>query len=238
MDQPKVDSITKDSVGLSWKKPLDDGGAKILGFVVEKKNPDGDWEEILEVSPKETSAQIKEVKEGEECQFRVKARNAAGLSNPSRPTDLLTVEEQPEKPTFGVTHIKDITVKSGQNYEIHVPFKAYPLPTAEWTIDDNEIPVDPERIQIMINDHMAGFMNHAAKRSDAGLYRLSLRNRLGNGSITLKVNVLDHPGKPTHLDVLDLDAESCELVWKAPADNGGDEITNYVVEKKEVGTEK
>jgi hypothetical protein len=32
-----VDKITKNSVDLSWTKPLNDGGAKLTGYVVEKK---------------------------------------------------------------------------------------------------------------------------------------------------------------------------------------------------------
>ena len=40
-DQPKIDKITKDSVSLSWKKPLNDGGSKITGYIVEKRAPDG-----------------------------------------------------------------------------------------------------------------------------------------------------------------------------------------------------
>ncbi len=95
VDQLKVDGITKDSVSLSWRKPLDDGGSKITGFVVEKKSPDGQWEEILEVGPKETSILFKEVKEGEECQFRIRAKNSVGLSNPSKPTDMIKVQDQP-----------------------------------------------------------------------------------------------------------------------------------------------
>ena len=55
-----------------------------------------------------------------------------------------------EKPTFEITHVKDIVVKSGQNYEIHIPFKAHPFPNTEWTIDDNEIKPDPDRIQIQV----------------------------------------------------------------------------------------
>lgn len=95
MDQPKVEEITRESVTLAWKRPLDDGGAKILGYVIEKKTENGQWEEILEVPPKDHSVVIKEVKEGEECQFRVRAKNAAGLSNPSRPTDMLKIQDQP-----------------------------------------------------------------------------------------------------------------------------------------------
>lgn len=53
------------------------------------------------------------------------------------------------------------------------------------------------------------------------------------------MNVLDHPGTPTGpLEVLNLDAESCTLSWKPPADDGGNDITNYIVEKREVGSNK
>ena len=167
-------------------------------------------------------------------------RNAAGLSNPSKPTDIITVEDQPLKPTFEVGHVKDIVVKSGQNYEIYVPFKAHPPPTTEWTIDDNDFQSnDSERVQIQTLENVACFINHKAQRSDAGNYRLTLRNREGHGSITLKVNVLDHPGQPTGpLEISNLDAESCTLSWKPPADDGGNDITNYIVEKKIVGTDK
>lgn len=46
--QPNVDSITKNSVGLSWTKPRDDGGA-LDKYVVEMKTPKGDWVEAAEV---------------------------------------------------------------------------------------------------------------------------------------------------------------------------------------------
>ena len=53
------------------------------------------------------------------------------------------------------------------------------------------------------------------------------------------MNVLDHPGTPTGpLEVLNLDAESCTLSWIPPADDGGNDITNYIVEKREVGSNK
>lgn len=44
------------------------------------------------------------------------------------------------------------------------------------------------------------------------------------------------PGGP--LEALNLDAESCTLSWKIPKDDGGNEIANYIVEKKEVGSNK
>ena len=150
VDQPKVEEITKESVTLSWKKPLDDGGSKIIGYVIEKKSGNGPWEEVLDVSPKETLVTVKDVKEDEECQFRIRAKNAAGMSDPSKPTEVIKVLDQPLKPVFEISHLKDITVKSGQNYEIHVPFKAHPMPTAQWTVDETEILPEAERIEIQV----------------------------------------------------------------------------------------
>ena len=86
---------------------------------------------------------------------------------------------------------------------------------------------------------MVTIVNMNAKRSDSGLYKLTLRNRLGTHSTTIRVNVIDIPEKPEGpLEVVDLDAESCTLKWKPPKDDGGNEVFNYVVEKRAVGTEK
>ena len=87
--QPNVDHIDEESVTLSWTKPKDDGGGKIQGYIVEKKPKDGDWEEVSPIPVKDTQAKVTNVKEGEECQFRVKAVNAAGPGAPSMPTSLI-----------------------------------------------------------------------------------------------------------------------------------------------------
>ncbi len=237
VDQPKVEAVTKDSVTLSWKKPLDDGGAKILGYVIEKCL-NGNWEEILEVAGKDNQVTIKDVKENEECQFRIKVKNAAGLSESSKATDVLKVEDKPEKPSFDVGSVKDITVKRGQNFEIHIPYKATPKPTAEWANNDKEILLD-SRVNVNLLDNVVTLVNHNALRSDTGLYKLTLRNREGANTISVRVNVLDCPASPEGpLEVLNLDAESCTLRWKEPKDNGGGDVNNYIVEKREEGAEK
>ncbi|CAF4610984.1 unnamed protein product, partial [Rotaria magnacalcarata] len=54
-DQPKVDKITKDSVTLSWKKPLNDGGSKITGYIIEQRTPDSDdWAEVVEIPARDS----------------------------------------------------------------------------------------------------------------------------------------------------------------------------------------
>lgn len=44
----------------------------------------------------------------------------------------------------------------------------------------------------------------------------------------------DRPLPPRNVVVSNIKAESCYLHWDAPLDNGGSELTNYIVEKMEV----
>lgn len=73
-----------------------------------------------------------------------------------------------------------------------------------------------------------------SKRTDAGQYRLQLRNQSGFDTATLHVRVLDRPLPPEHLYADELNGDSLTLFWHPPSDNGGAPVTNYLVEKKEL----
>lgn len=92
---PNVDKITKNSVALSWTKPTNDGGSKLTGYVIEKKKKGEDWMECANVPANQLSATVPNLKEGDEYQFRVRADNAAGPGEPSKPTNALIVQDQP-----------------------------------------------------------------------------------------------------------------------------------------------
>lgn len=74
----------------------------------------------------------------------------------------------------------------------------------------------------------------SAKRSDAGPYKITLSNRLGKDACKLNVNVLSPPGKPVGpITASNVSGEEMTLHWSPPLDDGGDSVTNYVVEKRE-----
>lgn len=46
-ESPKADRITKNSVTLSWRPPRHDGGAKIKGYILQKKaKGEADWSDV------------------------------------------------------------------------------------------------------------------------------------------------------------------------------------------------
>lgn len=84
-------------------------------------------------------------------------------------------------------------------------------------------------------DTYASFIVKDAKRSDTGQYRLQLKNQSGFDTATVNVRVLDRPGPPENLRAEEFGGDALTLYWNPPKDNGGVDIANYIVEKKEAG---
>lgn len=77
----KVSDVTAESVKLKWEKPDDDGGEPIEHYVVERMDVDtGRWVPVC--TTKLPEAEVPGLTEGKEYQFRVKAVNAEGESEP------------------------------------------------------------------------------------------------------------------------------------------------------------
>lgn len=78
---------TSSTITLTWKPPMYDGGAKIMGYILEKQQKGEDkWERCNDFLVPVLSYTIRGLTEGKNYMFRVKAENAAGVSEPSRNT--------------------------------------------------------------------------------------------------------------------------------------------------------
>ena len=60
-----------------------------------------------------------------------------------------------------------------------------------------------------------------------------LTNDAGERSISMQLKVLDVPGPVRNLGIEDVTASKCTVIWDAPAEDGGSNVTNYLVEKRE-----
>ncbi|XP_055385446.1 twitchin isoform X34 [Condylostylus longicornis] len=232
-EPPKPDRITKDSVTLSWRPPRNDGKSKIKGYFLQKKaKGDKDWSDVNELPINNTVHKIPNLKEGEEYTFRVIAMNDVGKSDPSRPSQPIVIEEQPNKPCLDLGGVRDITVRAGEDFSIHIPYTGFPKPVAAWFANDRLLD-DDSRIFQNLTDDAASIVVKNSKRDDSGQYRLQLKNPSGFDTATLNVRVLDRPKPPTNLRADEFAGESLTLYWNPPKDDGGSPITNYVVEKRE-----
>ncbi|XP_037720926.1 twitchin isoform X30 [Drosophila subpulchrella] len=232
-EPPKPDRIFKDSVTLSWRPPRNDGKSRIRGYYIEvRPKNEKDWKPVNDLPINSTVYTVPNLKEGEEYSFRVIAENEVGRSNPSKPSQPITIEEQPNKPCMELGGVRDIVCRAGDDFSIHVPYVAFPKPSAFWYSNDSVLD-DDNRLHQHLTDDAASFVVKNSKRSDSGQYRLQLKNPSGFDTATINVKVLDRPAPPTHLRADEFAGDSLTLYWNPPKDDGGSPIQNYIIEKKE-----
>lgn len=85
--KPTVDDYDNMSATLVWPAPVSDGGRPILCYSVEMKSKfSPEWTEVKKTDDDKCVAKVEGLKEGLVYQFRVRAHNKAGQSEPSEPT--------------------------------------------------------------------------------------------------------------------------------------------------------
>jgi len=96
----KVDDVTKSNCILKWRPPKDDGGSEIQYYQVEKMDTENmRWVPVAEANS--TSARVDHLIEGHDYQFRVRAVNKQGESQPLTGMDTITAKDpfaKPDKP--------------------------------------------------------------------------------------------------------------------------------------------
>ncbi|KHJ84916.1 fibronectin type III domain protein, partial [Oesophagostomum dentatum] len=207
VDKPEVVDWDKDRIDIQWKPPANNGGSPVKTYIVEKKEKGSAiWNEAGKTSG--TTFSATNLKTGTEYEFRVIAVNEAGPSEPSEPTDAQMAKARYLKPKI-LTQNRKIKIKAGHTHTMEVEFDGAPEPVPTWTF----------------------------KEGQAVPQELLVKNEVGEDEGVFEVIVQDHPGAPEGpLEVSDVTKDSCVLSWNPPADDGGSEITNYVVEKRDTKT--
>ncbi|XP_040159959.1 twitchin isoform X7 [Anopheles arabiensis] len=235
-DPPSIDKITRNSVNLSWRTLRRDAKEKIRGYIVQYRVKDDEkWVDAN--APTELIAdqayRVENLEEGKEYQFRLIAVNEIGQSEPSRPSITVTLAEQPNKPMMDLSNVRDITVRAGEDFNIHVPYTAFPKPVATWFVNEELLDDRDKRFHTQLTEEAASIVVVKSVRADTKQYRLMLKNPSGYDIATCNVKVLDRPSRPENIGVESYGGEHLVLCWNAPLDDGGSPVTNYVVEKKD-----
>lgn len=81
----RITEVTKSSVSLAWQRPPFDGGSKITGYNVERREaPNGRWVKANFTNIIDLGFTVSGLTQDESYEFRVYAKNVVGsVSNPS-----------------------------------------------------------------------------------------------------------------------------------------------------------
>lgn len=232
----KVVDWDRDHVDLAWSPPKNDGGAPITAYYIEKKDKFGDWEKALEVPGDQLKATMPDLIEGQPYQFRVRAVNTAGPGDASNETPTVIAKPRNLAPKIDRTNLNEVRIKAGQNFSFDVKVSGEPMPTTKWLMKNKEIK-SGENVKVHHGEYITKISVKNATRADAGMYTVTAENANGKDIADVNVIVLDVPSPPGGpLKVSDVHANGCKLAWRPPADDGGQPIDRYVVEKMDEAT--
>uniref|UniRef100_A0A3Q4GCM6 Fibronectin type-III domain-containing protein n=1 Tax=Neolamprologus brichardi TaxID=32507 RepID=A0A3Q4GCM6_NEOBR len=101
--KPEAVVITRENITLQWAKPKYDGGSSITGYVVEKKElPDGRWMKANFTNVIENQFTVTGLTGGQSYEFRVTAKNGAGVWSPPSESVTIIAQDVIEGPTASV----------------------------------------------------------------------------------------------------------------------------------------
>uniref|UniRef100_A0A3Q2Z4D6 Titin n=1 Tax=Hippocampus comes TaxID=109280 RepID=A0A3Q2Z4D6_HIPCM len=235
--QPVPVFTAKNVITIKWTKPEYDGGFKITGYTVEKRElPAGRWIRANFTNIIETTFTVSGLTQDAVYEFRVMARNSAGaVSGPSEPSDPITCTDSIVEPRIMVDAIfKDVVLlRAGESFKLEADISGQPTPSMVWTKDGKEVE-NTLKLDVKFNEMATTLSNKDSVRSDGGEFVLTAANVGGISKHIFRVKVLDRPGPPFGpLRVSNVTADNCLLTWAPPLDDGGGKIEGYVVEKRE-----
>lgn len=231
-----VIDTTSSTATLVWMKPEHDGGSRITGYIVETRKKGSDhW--VVGGQTKSLKMVLEGLVENTEYEFRVKAQNDTGVSYPRDALTSFIIKEPRIEPTADLSVISKqlITCKTGNSFTIDIPISGRPAPKVTWKLEEMKLK-ETERVFIKTSNVKTTLLVKDAKRGDSGKYYLTLENAAGSKTFSISVIVFGRPNPPTGpIEISGITSESCVLTWAEPSDDGGSDITNYIVEKRESG---
>ncbi|XP_026775232.3 immunoglobulin superfamily member 22 [Pangasianodon hypophthalmus] len=97
--QPQIADVTKDEVTVMWVPPVQDGGAPVLGYILERRKKGSSmWVSVCKELIQDTKCAVGGLVEDIEYEFRVTAVNRAGEGIPSAASNSVLAKDPTRAP--------------------------------------------------------------------------------------------------------------------------------------------
>lgn len=173
---------TPDVVTIRWDKPKTDGGAPILGYLVEhRRTGSPHWVRAYPNLVSSTDLALSGLEPGWRYQFRITAENVVGKSEASEVSDPLTVTLQRNAitaPRFN-TELCDTVAVENEKIEFQVTVTGTPNPEINWFKDGFEI-FSSRRTKISTDNETSTLIFHETALTDEGEIKCTATNRAGH----------------------------------------------------------
>ncbi|XP_008108762.2 myosin-binding protein C, slow-type isoform X2 [Anolis carolinensis] len=168
---------------------------------------------------------------GSKIFVRIKAVNAAGPSDPRLHPQPILVKEVIEPPKIRLPrHLKQTYVRRvGEAVNLVIPFQGRPRAKVSWK--KNGAHVDKNQINIRNSENDTIIFIRKAERIHSGKYDMKVKVDNLVDKATIEIQIVDRPGPPQVVNIVDVWGENVALEWKPPKDDGNANITGYTIQK-------
>uniref|UniRef100_A0A3P9M0R9 Myomesin 1b n=1 Tax=Oryzias latipes TaxID=8090 RepID=A0A3P9M0R9_ORYLA len=231
----QVTEATKNYVVLSWKPPGEKGLEGVMYYVEKCVAGTDSWQRVnTELPVKSPRFALFDLAEGKSYHFRVRCCNAAGVGEPSEPTEATTVDIPSAPGKVVPTRNTDTSVvvswegSSDAKELVGYYIEASVVDSDVWEPCNNK-PVKATR-----------FICHGLVTGEQYVFRVRAVNAAGlsqfspvSEPVEVKAAIAS-PAPPYGISVLECVRDSMVLAWKQPTFIGGADITGYFVDYREV----
>ncbi|XP_054464666.1 myosin binding protein Ha [Anoplopoma fimbria] len=226
-----VDDVDDSSLTIKWNPPETIGDSGLDGYAIEYcKDGTTDWVVAEEELTPTNRYCIKNLTAGDLLHVRVVAVNRGGRSEPGTLAEPVLIREIGERPRIRIPRIlKACYVKTvGEQINLVIPFLGKPKPVVSWLKDGQLVDT---RVNIRNSDKDSIIFIRHAQREDSGVYEITVKVDSFEDKATVTLQIVDRPGSPASLKLVDTWGFNAALEWTPPKDNGNTEITGYTVQK-------
>ncbi|KAM8781535.1 myosin-binding protein H-like [Rhynchonycteris naso] len=150
-----------------------------------------------------------------------------GASSPI-PQLLTPLEEHPKiwlPRALRQTYIR----KVGETVNLLIPFQGRPKPRATWT--HNGCALDASHVSVRNGEQDSILFIREAQRADSGHYQLSVQLGALEATATIDILVIERPGPPQSIKLVEVWGSNAALEWTPPEDTGNAALLGYTVQK-------
>ncbi|XP_044034795.1 myosin binding protein Cb isoform X3 [Siniperca chuatsi] len=234
-----VHDVTDTTCSLKWLAPERIGAGGLDGYVIEYCKEGGtEWVVANQELCERQGFVVRGLPVGEKINFRVSAVNIAGRSPPATLSQPVTIREIVELPKIRLP--RDLRTKYirkvGDKINLTVPFQGKPRPVATWYKDGQ--PLDPKMVNVRNSNVDTILFIRSAEREHSGKYELVLQIENMEDRATIDIRIVEKPGPPVNVKVIDVWGFNAALEWEPPKDDGNCEVTGYTIQKADMKTKE
>ncbi|XP_044031649.1 immunoglobulin-like and fibronectin type III domain-containing protein 1 [Siniperca chuatsi] len=149
---------------------------------------------------------------------------------------VLKVEDPPRiNPDDLTEFIKPVIIRTGKDAAFKLSFVGQEPMKIQWYNEGEEL-LEDTHIRIEKSSSHSRLLLTKCQRKTTGEIKIKIKNECGTTEAISQLIVLDKPTPPLGpVDIIESSAACIDFKWRPPKDNGGSPITDYILERQQIG---